>query len=237
MTIDALALLQIPHTLLPEEKVLRAIADDSVLVRVGVPFAAEPDELVDALYDTFGELLDEHDDVRGVLIIPHVANPRAGTYEGIIEEVGEGGTWVELDDDSADLGALMGEVMGMIGPDTMAQLQRAMLSGDPAAGSEVQAKLDQLLSGSGRGELGMALEAMKGPVPGGGSALPNLPTDLDMSQLQAMMKDLPFDMNSPEVQSAVNQMAEQLQNNPELLQRLGSQLFGAMGANDEEEGD
>lgn len=48
------------------------------------------------LRDLFGDALAEiHDDPRGVFVTPDVAEPKAKTYEGIIEEIGEGGRWID----------------------------------------------------------------------------------------------------------------------------------------------
>lgn len=86
--------------------------DDATVVHLGIPIASEPVELADRLEDLLGELLDEHDDDRGVPIYPSSHALQARTWEGAIEELGEAADWVSLDE--GDAGGL-GDVLKAFG--------------------------------------------------------------------------------------------------------------------------
>lgn len=104
MAIDAIALLRVPPAAIPADRVIRVL-DDGVLVRTGARFDEEPEALADILCDALGDALDDHEDPRGVLLIPSVADPKATTYDAVVEEIGEGGTWAPI---SGDPGVALG---------------------------------------------------------------------------------------------------------------------------------
>jgi hypothetical protein len=211
MTIAAIALVRLPASKIPEKSLFRAL-EDGALVKVGASFDEDPEELFDSLVDVLGDVIDEHDDERGVLMIPDVARPSAKTYDAIVEEIGEGGTWARepetaLGGGAAGLGDMLGQMMQAVGPGTLAEIQRAMSAADPAALEEAKRAVESATSGGGSA----SIEALLG----GGK--------------------LPFDLGSPQMQEAIAKMAQTLQNDPAMLERLSSQLFGAGGQDDEDE--
>ncbi|HZO13164.1 MAG TPA: hypothetical protein VFB62_07890 [Polyangiaceae bacterium] len=154
MSIDAVALLKGKDLALPEDLQSTSL-DDATLVDTGLDLSSS--ELAIELSETLGEALDAHDDARGVFVMPAKVQPKARSYQAVIDEVGELGMWVEkveapmmMPDMSAlgsgAFGALMGELMQAIDPATMADMQRA-LEGDAAAMARVQAKMTEALGG------------------------------------------------------------------------------------------
>src|SRR4051812_1915521 len=104
MAIEALALLKVSPLAAPTspgshvEKL-----DDAFIVSIGASFAADPEALGEALLHAVGEdTLALHQDPRGVLFIPSVAAPKARSYEAVVAEVGEGGTWLQFEDDEPE---------------------------------------------------------------------------------------------------------------------------------------
>jgi hypothetical protein len=103
MSLDAIALLRLAPdaaaalSLGPPEALPLA---DAMLLRTSLGFAAEPHELAAALRVGFGPALAAHRDPRGVFVLPSVAlehAQRAGSYEAVIDVIGEAGMWVPLD--------------------------------------------------------------------------------------------------------------------------------------------
>ena len=74
MPIDAIALLRVPPASIPADRLIRAL-DDGALVRTGARFDEDPEDLAALLCDALGDALDDHEDPRGVLLIPDVAKP------------------------------------------------------------------------------------------------------------------------------------------------------------------
>lgn len=244
MALDAIALLRLPATDLPGGAVLRTL-DDGVLVRTRASFASEPDELALALRRIAGDALDRHRDERGVLMIPDVARPAASTYEGVVEEVGEGGTWVSLEEDEeagleGDLLATMMNAMST--PEMQSAIARArdvFASGDPAAAQARMVELARSMSGviepgedaEVESEMRAMVERHTGGAGAGGAgalgAEGGLPVDLG-----ALMSD-------PAFQRMVDDVRAQLLSDPSKLAQLQS-MFGAMSDEedeDEDEGD
>src|SRR5262245_49092015 len=128
MSIDAVALLKGKDLALPDD-LKRTSLDDATLVNTGLDLSSS--ELAIELSETLGEALDAHDDSRGVFVMPAKVQPKARSYQAVIDEVGELGMWVEtveaepmmMPDMSAlgsgAFGALMGELMQAIDPATM----------------------------------------------------------------------------------------------------------------------
>ena len=75
MAITALALLKVDSFSLAPETGMRAEPlEDAVLLHTGMPFASEPEELAAKLQEVLGDVLDEHEDPRGIFVLPDVAN-------------------------------------------------------------------------------------------------------------------------------------------------------------------
>lgn len=156
------------------------LLDDGALVYTPVAFDREPDEVIDVLWDLFGDHFADHDDDRGVFVIPSVARPRMGTYAAVIEEIGDVGEWIAIDEDGDDADEARGEVvdadappgdlMSMIagitsslGPDAMQSIQSAMMSGDPRALAAAQQRMAATLSQ--RGDLMAQIQGLMGMLP------------------------------------------------------------------------
>ena len=54
----------------------------------------DDDELAFVVRSTVGDALDAHDDPRGVLVFPDVAEPAAPSYDGVVAELGRDARWV-----------------------------------------------------------------------------------------------------------------------------------------------
>jgi hypothetical protein len=107
MAISAIALLRLQTLSGLELKSLRVDRlDDAVLVYTNVDFANEPETLSQIVWKQVGDVLRaEHRDPRGIFFVPDVAPPKARTYDGVIEEIGEGGVWGTLPQEGSPLGA------------------------------------------------------------------------------------------------------------------------------------
>jgi hypothetical protein len=173
MGIDAVALLHLSSSTLAETlapvpgnpQALRADngetlslveLDDATLVRGFAPFGAEPEELGARLTTLLGRGLAQHEDDRGIYVFPDVAKPQSRTYGGLIEEVGEVGFWVDLPTAAssqtssngalpANLQAQLGDLIGGVDPDALAELQRAVAGGDAAQLERLSAQLQGAL--------------------------------------------------------------------------------------------
>lgn len=134
MGLDAIALLRLSRSDIRDTACDRELSD-GVLVRIGVSFALEPDALQLALRRVAGDALDRHRDPRGVLVMPEVAAPRSASYEEVVLEVGDGGTWVPIDDGEAEesgedfLGAVL-HGMASAGMQDIVTRARDMVSGE-----------------------------------------------------------------------------------------------------------
>lgn len=158
MGIDAIALLKGKDHALPATLKTKTL-DDAVLVYTGVAFGSEPEEMELALRTALGDALDSHDDPRGVFVMPDRAKPTGQSYQAVIDEAGELGMWVENTGAQQDMtglpaglgggafGALVSELMQSLGPDTLADMQRALLEGDHEAMARAQAKMTAALGG------------------------------------------------------------------------------------------
>ncbi|MBI2396010.1 MAG: hypothetical protein HYV09_40985 [Deltaproteobacteria bacterium] len=206
MGIDAIALLKGNDLPLPER--LRAQKlDDATLVHTGVAFGSDLEMLAYGVRTSVGDALYRHDDPRGVFVLPDVVAPKAKTYDDVIAEVGEAGEWVQLPAAgevpvaltgaaAGSFEAMMGQAMQALGGENLAEIQRAIASGDYAAMARLQQKMAAALGGED------ALEALATQLVGaiGASApreplggFPELPIDLanvDPAQLAELAKDL-----------------------------------------------
>ncbi len=132
--------------------------DGGSLIHTRFPLSdADGDQLAMMLRDRFGTLLDEHHDARGVLVFAEACKPAAGSYDAVVEEIGELGEWVPVVADEAappqlavppGLEALLGGVMRELGPD-VGKLAAAMMGGDATAMNEMMAKVGQALEKTG----------------------------------------------------------------------------------------
>jgi hypothetical protein len=157
MSIDALALLKGRDLPLPSGLLLKTL-DDGVLVVTHQRFGGDLEELGSALRHLLGDALDRHDDARGVFVIPDVAEPRARTYDCVVDEIGEAGEWAPIvaaghvpasmaSAPDGGLANMMGQVMGALGGDTLSEMMQALTTGDTAALAAMQDKVVAALGG------------------------------------------------------------------------------------------
>jgi hypothetical protein len=150
MSLDAFALLRLSESSIAARAPQGVTAlSDAVLFRTGASFAAEPAELAIGLRRLLGDLLDGHDDPRGVYFLPAAAvEPArsAGSYTAVLEAIGEAGMWVALVDENTNtrptlVEALMARAMDgeEINPETLQsamQASFAQLTDDLAVGED-----------------------------------------------------------------------------------------------------
>ncbi len=211
MAIDAVALLKGTDYALADRLHVSKL-EDSVLVHTGVAFGSDLEMLAYGVRTIIGDALDKHDDARGIFVMPDVAKPKARTYEGVIAEVGEAGEWVPkmaageiperlLEAPDGSFAAMMGQAMQALGGANLADIQRALATGDYSSLEKMQEAMAAAVGGQD------ALNALAAQLIGAANAegalanvdaqalagLPNLPmdlADLDEEQLEAMTKEL-----------------------------------------------
>ena len=238
MALDALALLRLSPSDLPANAVHRTL-DDGVLVDTRVSVASEPEELAHALRRVAGDALERHRDPRGVLLMPDVARPQGKTYDAVVDEIGEGGTWVSPDDEEdleggeGDLLATMMQAMSNPGmQDAIARARDAMMGAQPGA----QPDQDRMI------ELARSMSAGIDVGPGGQTE----------AEMRAMIErhagggvpsedagdgppvDIGALMNDPAFQRMVDGVRQQLLSDPSKMAELQA-LFEMSG--DEEDDD
>lgn len=210
MSIDAIALLKGANPSLPSRLRVQRLRD-GVLVHTGVGFGGNLEMLAYGVRTSVGDALDAHDDPRGIFVLPDVAEPKADTYEGVIAEIGEAGEWIEnmaagevpeqlAGAPAGSFEAMIGQAMQALAGTDLADIQRAIASGDYAAmaslqermakalgGEEAMNQLASQLMGQANVEAALAGESMDL------GALGELPIDLsslDPKQLAEMQKQL-----------------------------------------------
>jgi hypothetical protein len=211
MTIDAVALLRGANLPLPSRLHVQKLKD-ATLVHTGVGFGGDLEMLAYGVRTSVGDALDVHDDPRGIFVLPDVAEPKADSYDGVIAEIGEAGEWVRkiaagevpATLEGAPAGsfeAMMGQAMKALAGTNLADIQRAIATGDYAAMAQLQERMAQALGGeeamnqlasqlmgSANVEAAIAGRPME-PLAG----FPELPIDLSKmnpEELAAMQKQL-----------------------------------------------
>jgi hypothetical protein len=226
MPITAICLLKVPSLPLPlplplptEGPVRVEKLDDSVLLHTTLDFADDPEDLAGAVRSLLGEAVaDQHDDERGVFLVPSVAAPKARSYAGVIEEVADGGVWApweptEVEDEAGlpltaagpELAGLLGSMLGGMPPGMLAQAT-ASLREDPSALQDAAAQLPGLLQNP--------------------SQMPEL-----ASMLQAM------GVSGSQLSDITKGLQEQLARDPSQLLAMAEGLFGAAGAEKDDDDD
>lgn len=238
MALDALALLRLSPSDLPANAVHRTL-DDGVLVDTRVSFASEPEELAHALRRIAGDALDRHRDPRGVLLMPDVARPQGKTYDAVVDEIGEGGTWVSPDDEEqgdegdGDLLATMMQAMSNPGmQDAIARARDAMMGAQAGAPPDQERMVELARSMSAGIEVGPGgqteaeMRAMIERHAGGAipeSAGDGLPVDIG-----ALMSD-------PAFQRMVDGVRQQLLSDPSKMAELQALLEMSGDEEDDED--
>lgn len=99
MSVDAFAILKIEKLVTPRDETLgvplpvRHHGDASIVSTWTRYGALTPDEFSLALRKIFGEVIDAHDDARGILFFPDVCEYRGHEYRTIVEELEPSGFW------------------------------------------------------------------------------------------------------------------------------------------------
>ena len=195
MGIDAVALLKGTDLKLPERLHVERL-DDAILVHTGARFGSDLEMLAYAVRTAVGDALDRHNDARGIFVLPDVAEPKGKTYDAVIEEIGEVGEWVRKIDagevpeglvgaPDGSFAAAMGQAMTAIGEENLADIQRALSSGDYSAIEKLQERMVRALGGED------ALNALAANVLSAAQAegaLDNLEGVLDPEQVKELEK-------------------------------------------------
>ncbi|MDQ3034767.1 MAG: hypothetical protein M3Y87_20315 [Myxococcota bacterium] len=237
MALDALALLRLPASDLPANAVHRTL-DDGVLVATRVSFASEPEELAQALRRVAGDSLERHRDPRGVLLMPDVARPQGKTYEAVVEEIGEGGTWISPDDDELEEGEgdlLASMMQAMNNPamqDAIARARDAMMGAQPGAPADQERMIEiarSMSAGIESGPGGDTEAEMRAMIERhAGGAIPENAGDGPPVDVGALMSD-------PAFQRMVDGVRQQLLSDPSKMAELQALLAGAGEGDDEDE--
>jgi|GEM_PF-2794436 hypothetical protein len=220
MPITAICLLKVPSLPLPlptEGPVRVEKLDDSVLLHTTLDFADDPEDVAGAVRSLLGEAVaDQHDDERGVFLVPSVAAPKARSYASVIEEVADGGVWAPWEPTDVEVGlpltaagpelaGLLGSMLGGMPPGMLAQAT-ASLREDPSALQDAAAQLPGLLQNP--------------------SQMPEL-----ASMLQAM------GVSGSQLSDITKGLQEQLARDPSQLLAMAEGLFGAAGEGDDDDDD
>lgn len=130
--------------------------EDGVLVYTQVPFASEPEELARSLKEILGNVLESHDDARGVFVFPDVARPKSVRYNEVITEVGEVGYWLRpgtsdrTDRTTASVASSGMEMDNLLDPfEVIDKFQRAFGTGDIQRLEDIRVQIENALSAQG----------------------------------------------------------------------------------------
>lgn len=169
MSLEAVAAIKVPaadvKAALQTSEHSVATLEGGAVVYLGAKLTeASPQELAGRLRQLLGDLLDRHDDPRGVPVFPASYTPEATTYDALVKELGEAADWIPLAEEPADDDpmAAMAGLLGGAGVD-LGALQQQMASGDPNALMESAMQLAEQLAASGKlGEVQQAVAGMMG---------------------------------------------------------------------------
>jgi hypothetical protein len=98
MGIDTMALLRIPQLRVPKTEygmkyLVEHRGDCSTLFTMNRFDSLAPDEHALALRHVLGDVLDAHDDPRGILFFPDVCEPKGQSYDDLVSELALAGVW------------------------------------------------------------------------------------------------------------------------------------------------
>ncbi|HTU61732.1 MAG TPA: hypothetical protein VMF89_24920, partial [Polyangiales bacterium] len=212
-----ICLLKVPSLPLPSEGPVRVEKlDDSVLLHTTLDFADDPEDLAGAVRSLLGEpVADQHDDERGIFLIPSVAAPKARSYAGVIEEVADGGVWASWEpaEPAEDEGGVAGLPLTAAGGPELAGLLGSMLGGMPP-GMLAQAAASLREDPS-------ALQDAAAQLPG------LLQNPSQMPELAGMLQAM--GVSGSQLSDITRGLQEQLARDPSELIAMAEGLFGAAG--------
>lgn len=161
MSLDAIALLQVPGWEPPDDLDVREL-EDGVLVFLEVPFESDDDAILDALEEAVSDVFLEHEDDRGIFVLPDAAEPDdAETYEEVVAAAADVGRFIPLDpvDDSpgvtpdalaAQAESMLGQIFESLGAGSGDQIVRAIREGDRDALTLARIQMQSALEGAMR---------------------------------------------------------------------------------------
>lgn len=179
--------------------------DDATLVHLGIGIGSEPEELAERLHALLGDVLERHEEARGVPVYPSSYALEARTWAAAVEELGEAADWVKVYEDEGDGMADMLSAFGL-DPKDVAEMQKQLQG--PGGQDMFAAALEAARALSEQGAFNDIAERMRqmGAV--------------DPSALAAGMGGLDLDALTREAQRV-------LAENPQLEEELRRALEGA----------
>jgi hypothetical protein len=235
MPITAIALLRVDPAALQQKSLRVKQLDDAVLLFTKADFATEPEQLSQLVRTQVGDAYrPEREDPRGVFFIPDVAPPRARTYEGVIEEIGEGGVWgpslakaalspLAAAGAAGGIGALLGGMLEQL-PDSVWQSMNDAARGEPGAFAAASAQLQAAMANSNE------LSDLASQLAGGLD--PKLAEAGSEADLANMLQGSGLDL-----QKLMGQVEAALASDPKKAAELAEQFFGGLGPDADDQDD
>ncbi|MET0390484.1 MAG: hypothetical protein ABW321_31215 [Polyangiales bacterium] len=226
MTIATLCLLRLPTPPAPSTYIVRVEPlEDAVLLHTDFDFASDPEGLSRAIQNALGPALtQQHVDPRGVFLIPSIAAPRARSYAGVLEEVGEGGVWARWGAAAGaqgglpDLSSLLGGMLGQ-DPSSAFAAAAASLQADPSLLKAASQQLPGLLQNPA--ELSEMMSQANQHMP----------------ELTDMLRGMGINIGASDLQQMTQSLQAELARDPKALANLAEQLFSGEGAPDADDED
>ncbi len=164
MSVDAIALLQVPGWEPPDELDVREL-EDGVLVFLEISFESDDDAILDALEEAVGDVFYEHEDDRGIFVLPDAAEPDdAETYDEVVAAAAEVGRFIPLDPVEAEgaeaaptitpealaaqAESMLGQIFESLGAGSGDDIVRALREGDRDALTMARIQMQSALEGA-----------------------------------------------------------------------------------------
>jgi hypothetical protein len=200
--------------------------DDATLVHLELGIGSEPSELAARIRELLGELLDQHDEPRGVPVYPSSYALQARTWAAAIEELGEAADWVKVEEQLPGL-AGMGDMLRAFGLDAgdLAEMGKHLAA--PGGNEDVfAAAMRAAQEMSERGAFKDLAERMRGMGIGD-----------DPQKLLEQMGGASGlgGMGGLDLEALTRQAQRMLNENPELAEQLSKALEGADDGEDDDE--
>lgn len=199
--------------------------DDATVVRLGISIASEPEELEARLSALLGELLDAHDDARGVPIYPSSHTLEATTWDAAIEELGEAADWILR---SAPATGGIGDMLKAfgLGEGDLKDMEKMLGGGDRSALLSSAMRMAQEMAQSGAlDDLAKRMRILQG-------------ADGGEDQWKALERAHATDrLGGLDLDELTKEARRMLEANPELEEQIRSALGVAEEDDEEDEGD